>query len=387
MWQMCAVRIPKWQWKTDMKLLLRLAASLACLAACVTALVLVGPQARDAMALFASEDDPAALSELQIRKAVAGDPQLVEREIAAALTDGDVDLAQSFADLAQAQNLAVSVDVLAQLEAAAAEQRSARHVAGRFAIGFLTGDTDDLASFSGTVTGDLFAFGDIRDVVVQGRQLVLGQEPDRFVLGLAAIGLAVTAGTYASVGTASPARAGLSLLKGARKSARLSAGLTDWARRSATEVVDSNVLRRAVANVSITRPMQSLGAFKAAVRTEKAGLLVAAVKDVGRVGEKAGVRAALDTVKVADNPKDLARAARLAESKGSQTRAILKVLGRGALLLTAGAFHLASWLFSALVFLIGLVASIKSLTERLTLAYLQRARERRLRQALASATA
>ena len=64
---------------------------------------------------------------------------------------------------------------------------------------------------------------------------------------------------------------------------------------------------------SVTRPAESLGAIKAAVRTEKAGLMVAAVKDVGRVGEKAGVRAALDIVKVADNPKDLARAARLAE--------------------------------------------------------------------------
>jgi hypothetical protein len=367
--------------------LLRLAASLACIAACAAALAYVWPEARDAVAIFASQDDPAALSELQIRKVAAADPLRIEREIAAALKDGDVDLAQSFAELAQAQNLPVSVDMLAQLDAAAAEQRSATYLAGRFATGFLTGNTDDLASFSGTVTGDLFAFGDLRDVVIQGRQLALGEEPDQFVLGLAAVGLAVTAGTYASVGAASPARAGLSLLKGARKSARLSAGLTDWARRSASEVVDSNMLRHAVTNASVTRPMQSLGAIKAAVRTEKAGLLVAAVKDVGRVGDKAGVRAALDTVKVADNPKDLARAARLAESKGGQTRAILKLLGRGALLLAAGAFNMASWLFSALVFLIGLVASIKSLTERVTLALLRRGRARRLRHTLVTADA
>lgn len=368
-----------------MKLLLRSAANLACAGVFATAFALAWPNARDAAAIFASQNDPATLSDLQIRRAVAGDPQLVEREIAAALKDGDVGLARSFADLAQAQNLPVSVDALAQIETVAAEQRSAAHLAGRFATGFLTGDTDDLASFSGTVTGDLFAFGDVRDVVVQGRQLALGEEADRLVLGLAAIGLAVTAGTYASAGTFSPARAGLSLLKGARKSARLSAGLTDWARRATTEVIDPSALRRAVANASVMRPMQSLGAIKAAVRTEKAGLLVAAVKDLGRVGEKAGVRAALDVVKVADNPKDLARATRLAQSKGSQTRAILKVLGRGALLLTAGAFNLASWLFSALVFLIGLVASIKSLTERLTLAYLRRARTRQ--RTLASAAA
>jgi hypothetical protein len=370
-----------------MKLVPRLAGSLACLAAFAMALAYAWPNARDAAALFAAQDDPALLSELQIRRAAAADPQLMDREIEAALKDGDTDLAQSFVDLAQAQNLPVSLDLLARLEQTTAEQRSATHLTTRFATGFLTGDTDDLASFSGTVVGDLFAYGDIRDVVVQGKRLAVGEEADQLVLGLAAVGLVVTAGTYASVGTASPARAGLTVFKGARKTARLSAGLTDWARRSATEIVDSKLLRQAAANASVTRPIQSLGAFKAAVRTEKAGLLVAAVKDVGRIGEKAGVRGALDVVKVADNPKDLARAARLAEGKGSQTRAIFKILGRGALLLASGAFSLASWLFSALMFLIGLVASIKSLTERLTMAWLRRARERRLRRALAGAAA
>jgi hypothetical protein len=366
---------------------LRWAPSCLALVACLAGFALVFPYARDAAAIFLSQDDPVLLSELQIRKAVAGDPALVEREIAAALKQGDVDLAQSFAHLALAQDLPVPMELLARVDEAAAEARSVRHLAGRFATGLFTGDTDDLASFSGTAAGDLFVFGDIRDVVVQGKHMALGEDVDNLVLGLAAVGLAVTAGTYASVGAAGPARAGLTLLKGARKSARLSAGLTDFARRSAVEMVDTAVLRRAVANASVMRPAESLSAIKAAVRTEKAGLMVAAVKDVGRIGEKAGVRAALDIVKVADNPKDLARAARLAEGKSTQTRAILKVLGRGALFLAAGAFNLASWLFSALLFLIGVVASIKSMTERLTFAFLRHARERRLRRALATATA
>jgi len=370
-----------------MSRLLRWAASLACLGVCAAGLAFVWPEGRDAAAILLSQDDPALLSELQIRKAVAGDTLLVEREITAALKDGDVDLAQSFAHLALAQNLPVPMELLARVDEAAAQSRSVRHLAGRFSSGLLTGDTDDLASFSGTVAGDLFVFGDIRDVVVQGRHLALGEEVDGLVLGLAAVGLAVTAGTYASVGAASPARAGLTLLKGARKSARISAGLTDFARRSAVEMIDTGLLRRAVANVSVMRPVESFGAIKAAVRTEKAGLFVAAVKDVGRVSEKAGVRAGLDIVKVADNPKDLARAAKLAEGKGTQTRAILKVLGRSALFLAAGAFNLAGWVFSALVFLIGVIASIKSLTERITLALLRAARERRLRRALSAQAA
>src|SRR5271168_4334029 len=99
-------------------------------------------------------------------------------------------------------------------------------------------------------------------------------------------------------------------------------------------------------------------------------------KDVGRVSEKAGARGALDTLKLAEGPEDVARAARLAESKGGQTRAILKMLGRGALLLAAGAFDLTLWVFGALLALFGFLASIKATTERLTLSWLLRKKTR-----------
>jgi hypothetical protein len=125
-------------------------------------------------------------------------------------------------------------------------------------------------------------------------------------------------------------------------------------------------------------------AIRAAFRAEKAGALVRLGKDVGRVVEKGGIRAAQDTLKIAENPKDVARAARLAESSGGQTRAILKVLGRGALLLAAGAFNLAWWLFGAVLALFGLLSSVKATTERLTLSWLARKKARRLRMAAAS---
>src|SRR6202000_81332 len=183
---------------------------------------------------------------------------------------------------------------------------------------------------------------------------------------LAPAGLAVTAATYVSAGGATPVRAGLSLVKDARKVGRIGEGLAEWAGRSAREVVDMPVLQEAVASSSVLRPGQSVSAISAAFRAEKAGALVRLAKDVGRITEKAGTRGALDTLKISEGPKDVARAARLAETKGGQTRAIMKVLGRGALLLTAGAFELAAWLFSALLALVGLLSSIKATTERAT---------------------
>jgi hypothetical protein len=221
--------------------------------------------------------------------------------------------------------------------------------------------------------------------VREAKHLVMGEDTDRLVLGLATVGLAVTAATYISVGGVAPVRAGLTLVKDARKVGRLGEGLTQWAGRSAREIVDTPLLQHAVASGSVLRPGQSITAIKAAFRAEKAGALVRLAKDVGRVGEKAGIRAAQDTLRIAEHPKDVARAARLAESKAGQTRAILKVLGRGALLLAAGAFNLTLWVFGALLALFGFLSSIKATTERLTMSWLQRKKARRLRKQMAAA--
>jgi hypothetical protein len=146
------------------------------------------------------------------------------------------------------------------------------------------------------------------------------------------------------------------------------------------------MLQNAVVSGSVMRPAQTITAIRAAFHAEKAGALVRLAKDIGRVAEKSGTRGAMDTLRIAESPKDVARAARLAESKGGQTRAILKVLGRGALLLAAGAFNLTLWVFGALVALFGLLSSIKATTERLTLAWLTRKKARRLRRQMAAAS-
>jgi hypothetical protein len=363
---------------------LRIGSALAGMAVCTAACVLLWPHARDAGRVLAVQDDPPRLAEVELDSALRTDPGLIEANIAAALAAGDADLASSFVALARERNIVLPDDLSRRAADAAAEANSSAHFAKRFAAGLLTGTADDAASLSGTVAGDLFVFGDIRDVVREGKHLATGEDTDRLVLGLAAAGLAVTAATYISAGGAAPVRAGLTLVKDARKVGRLGEGLTAWAGRSAREVIDTPMLEQAVASGSVTRPGQTMTAIRAAFRAEKAGALVRLAKDVGRVAERGGIRAAQDTLKIAENPKDVARAARLAESSGGQTRAILKVLGRGALLLAAGAFNLAWWLFGAVLALFGLLSSIKATSERLTLSWLARKKARRLRMAAAS---
>jgi hypothetical protein len=365
---------------------LRIGSALAGLAVCAVACLLLWPHAREAFAILAAQDDPAELADLRLNSALRSDRAAVERNIAAALAEGDADLARSFVELAAGKDIALSGELSRQVSEAIVQENSSSHFARRFASGLVTGNADDVASLSGTVAGDLFVFGDIRDVVREGKRLAMGEDTDRLVLGLATVGLAVTAATYVSVGGVAPVRAGLTLVKDARKVGRLGGGLTEWAGRSARDMVDGPMLQNAVMSGSVTRPRETMTAIRAAFHAEKAGALVRLAKDVGRVSEKAGIRAAQDTLRVAEGPKDLARAARLAESKGGQTRAILKVLGRSALLLAAGAFDLSLWVFGALLALFGLLSSIKATTERLTMAWLMRKKARRLRMQLAAAS-
>ena len=55
----------------------------------------------------------------------------------------------------------------------------------------------------------------------------------------------------------------------------------------------------------------------------------------------------------------MAKLATLAAAKGTKTRAIVKLLGRGAIVLTSSLFTLASWVFWALFNLLAFCAACK----------------------------
>ena len=110
-------------------------------------------------------------------------------------------------------------------QAAVDDANSASAAAGSFASGLITGEPKDMVGLAGTALGDLFVFGDIRDAVREGSRYVSGENYDQLILGLSVVGIAITAGTYATVGAATPARLGLTAVKVARKTGRLSARL------------------------------------------------------------------------------------------------------------------------------------------------------------------
>ncbi len=355
------------------------AAVLAALAAYIV------PRGLDARAQLTIADDPTRIAERALdEKFNAG---LAEREIDAALDAGDADLAQSFIELAATRHVALPPALIDKVKTAIAEDNSVTHTATRAAQGFITGEPDDMASLAGTTLGDLFVFGDVRDAAREGIRLALGERADTTILGLAFVSVAITAGTYATFGAEAPVRIGLSLAKAARKTGRLSAKLAGSVRHMMRGVVDWRRLKSAIKGVSISEPALAVRAAREAIKVERAGAMLRLARDVGRVEAKAGTRAALDGLQVAESPREMSRIAKLAEKEGSKTRAILKVAGRGAIMLSLGAFDLAWWIVGALITVFALVSSLKNATERATLRIVRHRKERRRRKLLTRLTA
>lgn len=284
-------------------------------------------------------DDPVAITDHALAQAF--DRGVAEHEINAALAAGDVDLAQSFVALAADRNVPIDAALPGKVNEADAASSTAANTAGRFVHGLWTGEPTDLASLAGTAFGDLFVFGDIRDAAREGTRYLTGQHYDAWILGLAGVGIAITAVTYASLGATAPERVGLSLVKAARRTGRLN-------------------------------PALAVRAAREAVKVEGAGGVIALAQNTGRIEAKAGSQAALDSLAVAREPQDVSRMARLAAAKGGTTRAIIKLLGRAAIVLTASALELASWFPWAAFALFGFCASCKAAVERLTQGHINR---------------
>lgn len=339
------------------------------------------PRAYESAVLLWVQDDPAALAERQLDRRF--NRAAAEREIAAALAAGDPELARSFVALAHSRGVPLSGALVTEVDAAERAAAGVASKAASFTRGLIGGEPDDLMSLAGTAAGDLFVFGDIRDAAREGSRWAAGQEADRLILGLSAVGIAITAGTYASLGAGAPARIGLSVVKAARKTGRLGTSMGEAVARSLRGVVDWSGLRRAMARASLTEPALAVRGVREAVKIEKADDLFRLTRDVGRVQTKAGTRAAFDGLKLAESPREMARIAKLSEKQGGKTRAILKFLGRGAIALTAAAFDLALWVLWAALLLWGFLSSFKGAVERTTLRYLYWRKTRRPRRRLA----
>lgn len=308
------------------------------------------PRAAADWRLHLAADDPVRLSQLRL-DAVAT-PERLGAEIDAAVTAQDPDLADSLLTLAAERDIAVSQERLAAV--AALREGGVLRSAGEFGRGFLIGERESDAGFIGALAGDVTGFGDLRDIAQEGGKLLGGEPADQTVLVLSAVGLAITAATWISLGGGLPARGGLSALKTASKAKLLSPKLTAHLGRAAAGALDRPALAAGMGAIARLDLAAAKTAARGIVRPAAVRGFAALGQDAGAIYARTGQRGLRQVLAVADDAGDIRKAARLAAAKPSTARATLKLLGRSALVLGAFSLSAAGWMLWLLLYAVAL---------------------------------
>ena len=302
-------------------------------------------RALEAWTWLEARDDPAALSTLALKTELTTDR--LQNDFNAALDAEDVDLASSYLELAAQQGMLVAPALPERYRAATSPSATARRSALEFYEGARSGEGVSGAGIAGVVVSDLTGIGDVRDLIHEGQKMARGVEPDHLVLGLAAVGLIVTGATIASVGAALPARAGMSTIKVAARTGRISKPLAAQLGRIMNGAIDAPAVRTAATAAARFDLAAARAAVRDAVKPAAFVRLQAVAGDVATITRRAGVRGAHEAMTIAQDAAELRSIARLAETRGLSARAILKVLGRGAITLGAGVVVFAGWMMAA----------------------------------------
>lgn len=319
------------------------------------------PLGIQALRLNATAGDPAALSRLALEPVLTA--SRAAQEIDAALEAGDPGLAESFVALADQRGVGVAPE--RRTAVAEANETTILGAAGDFARGAVIGEVDGLTSLAGAFAGDMVGIGDVRDLGREGWKSVNGEEPDMLLVGLAATGLAVTAATWLSAGEASPLRAGLTLIKDARRAGRMSKGLTAAVTRELGRAVDMSVLGKALGRLGSFELGEARRLAASAVRLDRLAPLGAIARDSAAIYRRTDLRGVQQALALAGSAEEVGKIARLSARLGKATRATLKLLGRGAIALLSGLWTLLGWIAAAAFYIYAVCRGARRLGEKL----------------------
>ena len=225
-------------------------------------------------------------------------PDWIARRLDAALAAKDGDRVALLSEVAADQHIPIAPGQQERIDALAAETSGI--VATIAACGQCAIDIASCPSLSmiGTcaLPFELSPAGDVAALGRAGASYLRTGEVDEIEIALATLGLGATAATIATAGTSATIKIGATVLRVARKMGALSPGMT----------------------AAIVRSSRSADA------AEEFSLLLS---DFGRLREATSTAEALSLLRLADDPADLARLARVSEAAGKDTRKTFEVLG------------------------------------------------------------
>lgn len=295
-------------------------------------------------------------------------PEYIMQNIQKSLDNGDLDLAKQYLSLADSLELRFDSDLGDTIKNEEGAFNSIYRNSKDFGKGFVLGEGDSSASIIGSVSSDFTVVGDIRDLSSETLNYINGAPVDTIVAGLSVVGIALTAGTVVSLGSASeatfPGKLATSLLKISVKTGNLSKKLISSLKEMLNKSVNLDPIFNKIYDIKgfdNLNPEKWADVYNISKNNIKLDKINHVLDNLTRIkNNSGGISDALHIIKYADSTKDITKLRKLTKYYGNRSLAVLKILGKKSIKAIKMSFKKLAMIFSAIASFLYLILSLFS---------------------------
>ena len=278
----------------------------------------------------------------------------LENKIILALKEENIDDVNMYQELAVKLNIDFDNTLLVAIN----EENSLLNTSIRnmkeFSKGFIKGDVESFVSFTGSVSSDFLLVGDIRDLYIEGKAYKNDEEYDEFILSISALGLFFSFTDIFCAGASIPLKVSTSVLKIAKKTGSLTKPFTKEISKILKKSMNIKLLKKADFS-SLTTMKTSYKSFSKSINLNSSKALL---NQLTTLKKNTSYADSIFLLKYVNKTKDLSSVIKVSNKYKNNTKAVFKVLGKGAIkstksiikITTIFILELISLLFSAISF-------------------------------------
>jgi len=295
------------------------------------------------------EDAPADTHQLMTTKINA---QTLHKEITTAMNDGRFDEARMYINIGKQHGYGLYYEQYQQqLREQDTNGRRIKDNVGNFVGGFVSGKGSSGAGVAGAIAADFTVVGDVRDLHTEYTHYQKKEPVDELVATLSGVGIGLTALAIGTAGSAAPAKAGVSLVKMAKKTRKLTPAFQKQLLQMAGNVFDWKGFIKATKS---GKEMKSLvHAAKISYHPKAIEPIKKMAGQVSQIRKSSSVADTLHMMKYVESTKDLRHLSKVTKKHGKNSRGYLALLGTT--MLRGGKI-----LKKTTAFFIGIISSIVS---------------------------
>jgi len=194
-----------------------------------------------------------------------------------------------------------------------------------FSSGFISGKGESAVGVSGSMLSDMTVVGDLRDLSKEGLKFINDEKYDKVVLGVATVGVGLTASQFLSAGSTTPLKIGASVIKVAKKTGKISKPFLNIINSKLIKTVDMKLLKTIDLSTinGIKKIKPTIGK---SLKLDNIGKLFG---NINKVKKNTSIFDTVTLLKYVDTEKDLKKLVKVSSKYKKNTKGVLKVLGKG----------------------------------------------------------